>query len=94
MNINFAPLTVIWGILAAIVVVMAVYRYSVSSHEEDETLHIEDPVVNTHQAQVAHKLDVIDKWGKLLTVVAAVYGLALVLAYTYQNWIRQSTLGI
>ncbi len=74
MNINFAPLTVIWGILAAIVVVMA--------------------VVNTHQAQVAHKLDVIDKWGKLLTVVAAVYGLALVLAYTYQNWIRQSTLGI
>jgi hypothetical protein len=35
------------------------------------------------QANVAHKLDVIDKWGKILTVVAVVSGLAIAAAYVY-----------
>jgi hypothetical protein len=47
-----------------------------------------------HQVDIAHKLDVVDKWGKLLTVIAAVYGLLLALAYTYQTWIRATNLGV
>ena len=37
---------------------------------------------------ISHKLERIDKWGKLLTVVAAIYGLLLVLGYTYQTWVQ------
>ena len=93
MHIDFTPFTVIWGVLAIVVLGMAFYRHSIST-KEDEILHLGDAVQPTHQVQVAHKLDVIDKWGKLLTVVVALYGLLLVIAYTYQNWIRQSNLGM
>lgn len=92
MNINFTPLTILWAILAAVVLAMAGYRKKISVHE-DETLHLGNPVESTHQVELAHKLEVIDKWGKLLTVVAAVYGLLLAIAYTYENWIRMSNLG-
>ncbi len=93
MHIDFTPFTVVWVVLAVVVAVMAGYRKTISV-QEDETLHIGSPSENMHQVQVAHKLDVIDKWGKLLTVVAAVYGLLLALAYTYQTWVRASNLGL
>jgi len=35
---------------------------------------------------LAHRLEMIDKWGKMLTVVVAVYGLALGAIYLYQAW--------
>jgi len=38
------------------------------------------------QATLAHKLAVIDIWGKTLTVIAIVYGLVLVGLYLYQIW--------
>ncbi|HLK49676.1 MAG TPA: hypothetical protein VKT49_16150 [Bryobacteraceae bacterium] len=93
MHIDFTPFTVIWLVLAVVVAVMAGYRKTISV-QEDETLHIGSASESMHQVQVAHKLDVIDKWGKLLTVIAAVYGLLLALAYTYQTWVRASNLGL
>lgn len=93
MHIDFTPFTVIWVVLAVVVAVMAGYRKTISV-QEDETLHLGSASESMHQVQVAHKLDVIDKWGKLLTVVAAVYGLLLALAYTYQTWVRASNLGL
>ena len=93
MHIDFTPFTVIWVVLAVVVAVMAGYRKTISV-QEDETLHLGNASESMHQVQVAHKLDVIDKWGKLLTVVAAVYGLLLALAYTYQTWVRASNLGL
>ena len=92
MHINFTPFTILWALIALVVALMAGYRKTVSVHE-DETLHIGSPSENMHQVQVGHKLDVIDKWGKLLTVIAAVYGLLLLMAYTYQTWVQASTLG-
>jgi len=43
---------------------------------------------------VAHKLDQIDKWGKILTVIALVYGVILGAAYAYQAWIQTSQTGV
>lgn len=91
-DLNFTPWAILWGLLALGVLVMAGYR-KVISGQEDETLHLGNPSEAAHQTVVAHKLEVIDKWGKLLTVVAAVLGLLLVLAYTYQTWIRSTNLG-
>ena len=93
MNINFTPLTISWAILALAVAVMAGYRKMISVKEE-ETLHLTDPSESAHQVSIADKLEHIDKWGKLLTVIAAVYGLLLLVAYTYQTWIRASNLGL
>jgi hypothetical protein len=93
MHINFTPLAVIWGFLALVILVMAGYRKMISV-QEDETLHLGSATESTHQVQIAHKLDVIDKWGKLLTIIAAVYGLILALAYTYQTWVQASSLGV
>jgi hypothetical protein len=93
MHIDFTPFTVVWALLALVVVAMAGYRKMISV-QEDETLHLGSPSENIHQVEISHKLDVIDKWGKLLTVVAAVYGLLLAIAYTYQTWIRATNLGI
>jgi hypothetical protein len=47
-----------------------------------------------HQVGIAHRLDVIDKWGKLFTVIAAAYGLVLAIVYTYQTWVQAMNSGI
>ncbi len=93
MHIDFTPFAVVWAVLALVVVLMAGYRKMISV-QEDEALHIGSPSENIHQVDISHKLDVIDKWGKLLTVIAAVYGLLLAIAYTYQTWIRATNLGV
>ena len=37
----------------------------------------------TQQTTVAQKLDVIDKWGKILTVITVLFGLLIAAAYVY-----------
>ena len=75
---NLIPLAAVWALLALTVIGLLVWRKGVARNEDD-SLHVLDAVSaqRTTQADVAHKLDVIDKWGKILTVIAVVYGLAL-----------------
>ena len=87
MHINFTPWMILWAALALAVLVMAGYRKIVSVRE-DETLHLVNPSESARQLAIFHKLERIDKWGRLLTVVAAIYGLLLVLGYTYQTWVQ------
>ena len=87
MHINFTPWMILWAALALAVLVMAGYRKIVSVRE-DETLHLVKPSESTRQVAISHKLERIDKWGRLLTVVAAIYGLLLVMGYTYQTWVQ------
>jgi len=86
-NINLTLHVVIWGVLAVVVVVMFIWRQTVA-RSEDDYLHVADDTgaTVTQQASVAHKLDVIDRWGKILTVVAVVYGLLVAGAYLWQVW--------
>ena len=91
MNINFTPFMILWSVLAVVVLAMAAYRKVVSG-KEDETLHLSSPSESAQQVTIAHKLEHIDKWGKLLTVVVVVYGLLLALTYTYQTWVQASRL--
>jgi len=92
MNISFVPFGVLWMLLAVIVLALIAYR-KVVSLQEDETLHLGDPVEANHQAVIARKLDWIDKWGKLLTVVAVAYGVLLAAAYTYHVWLTMQAIG-
>ena len=84
MNINLMPYAVFWGVLAIVVVFLIIYRKQIASHEDD-SIHLEGSVP-TEQVALAHRLASIDKWGKTLTIVVAVYGVALAAIYLYQVW--------
>jgi hypothetical protein len=80
-------LVVFWFVLGLATACLALYRKLVSLHEEDyihlaagEESHISE------QVAMAHKMDVIDTWGKGLTVATVVFGLAVAAVYLFQAW--------
>jgi hypothetical protein len=83
-NINLLPYAVFWSLLAISVIVLIVYRKSVTAHEDD-SIHLEGNAT-TDQITLGHRVAVIDRWGKTLTVVTVVFGLALAAIYFYQIW--------
>jgi len=84
MNINLLPYAVFWGVLAIVVLFLVIYRKSVADREDD-SIHLEGGV-SSQQVALAHRLELIDKWGKTLTVIAVVYGVVLGAIYLYQVW--------
>jgi hypothetical protein len=84
---NLVPYLVTWIPLAVIVLVLAIYRNIVASHE-DETIHVleSDAPAVTAQVNLSRKLQVIERWGKIFTVVVVVYGLAIAGMYLYFIW--------
>jgi len=84
MNINLLPYAVFWAVLAIVVLFLIVYRKSVSSREDD-SIHLEGGIAS-EQVTLGHRLAMIDSWGKTLTVVTVVYGVALAALYLYQVW--------
>jgi len=90
MHVNLVPFIVLWVLLAASVLVLIVWRKMVAN-QEDDTIHVLQGSV-AQQVTVAHKLEVIDKWGKILTVVTLVYGLILGGTYIYLNFVAMSNI--
>ena len=84
MNINLLPYAVFWGVLAIVVLFLIIYRKSVADREDD-SIHLEGGV-SSQQVALAHRLELIDKWGKTLTVIAVVFGVVLGAIYLYQVW--------
>jgi hypothetical protein len=79
---------VLWVALALVVIGLLVYRRFVSAGEDD-LIHVSEaggPVVSQQEA-IAHRLDQIDKWGKILTASTVVYGAILGAVYVYQSWV-------
>jgi len=77
--------------LALVTAGLALYR-KFQSNKEDDLIHIaagEEKLI-PNQIALAHQMDVIDRWGKALTVVTAVLGLALAAGYLYRGWIETS----
>ena len=81
----------IWALLALIVLGMAIYR-KLLSNKEDDTMHLADAEARlvSEQVVLAQKLEVVDKWGKVLTIVVVVYGLVLAGLLLYQGWVQAS----
>lgn len=86
MNFNFTPFAILWVAFAVIIMGLAAYRALVSEHEED-ALHLSNPREMAHQVAIGHRLDTIDRWGKLLTIAIAVYSLLLAMGYAYCVWL-------
>jgi len=92
----FTPLIVLWVLLALTVLALFIWRKAVAS-KEDDNLHVLDgasAVKSSEQLAVSQKLDLIDKWGKIVTLVAVVYGLLLAVLYIWQSWIHNATVGV
>ncbi|HWQ55040.1 MAG TPA: hypothetical protein VN442_15240 [Bryobacteraceae bacterium] len=89
MNVNLVPFAVVWALLATVVLILIVYRLLVSRREDDtlQLIHATGPA----QQAIAHKLETIDRWGKILTAVTILYGVAIGAAYLYQMFVRTST---
>jgi len=93
MHIDLRPFIGLEILLAIAVIVMIAWRKTVA-RGEDDTLHVLQGDVAQQQTVVAHKLDVIDKWGKMLTVIAVVFGVLLAVAYVYQVWVQGTQIPI
>jgi hypothetical protein len=49
--------------------------------------------IATQQTSLAQKLEVIDKWGKIMTVITVVLGLLIAAAYVYGQFAGRSSVG-
>jgi hypothetical protein len=91
MTTNYMPFLVLWGLMALSVLVLIIWRRQVAQGEDD-SLHVLDAdTAVPAQMALAHKLETIDKWGKTLTVLTVVAGIAIASVYFYQLWVSTST---
>ena len=80
-------LWMVWSALTLFVVSLAVIR-RVAARKEDDLVHLSgaaDAAIS-QQVAVASKLDKIDHWGKLLTVVDVAFGFVLFVVTLYMTW--------
>ncbi len=78
----------LWMVLGLATLVLACYRWLVSSHQENDVVHLgagEEKEIPL-QVSLARKMNAIDRWGKVMTIITAAVGLALATAYLYQAW--------
>ncbi len=95
MNVNLTPFAVIWACLALITAGLALYRKMIT-HHEDDYLHVHEGEarVVAQQFVLAHRVDVVDRWGKSLTVVTGVTGVIIAALYLYQGYMQSLKLTI
>jgi hypothetical protein len=91
MNINLGPFLYLWALLAVLVLAMIAWRQALA-RKEDDTLHVSvaENAPVSQQVTLAAKLEKIDKWGKMLTIIALGYGLLLGAVYLYQFWMSSA----
>jgi hypothetical protein len=82
------PLVIVWFVIGLATAGLALYRKLLSMHEED-VIHLaagEERLI-PQQAKLAHKMDVIDVWGKGLTIATVAMGMVLAALYLYNAWL-------
>lgn len=94
MKFNWTPFISIGAVLTLAVLVMIIWRKTIASHEDDSIHVLDDANMIPQQEAMARKLQVIDKWGKLLTAVTVVYLLVMAAIYFYQLFEAGSTAGM
>lgn len=84
----YIPFLVLWVLMAIPVVGLIIYRKSVAQQEDDSLkLSQNSQGATAQQIGVAHRLEQIDKWGKILTAVVVAYGVVLLAVFLYRGWV-------
>ena len=86
---NLTPFALIWACLAAVVIGLGLYRKLVTRNEDDY-VHVAEGEARLIPQQIAtaQRIEVIDRWEKILIVVTLVAGVLLGCAYLYQMWVE------
>ncbi len=92
MHVNLTPFLYIWLVLVAAVIVLFFWRQAIA-RREDDTIHVLQGSP-TQQVAVAQRLDQIDRWGKLLTIIAVVCGVILGAAAIMQAFVSPGPSGV
>jgi hypothetical protein len=89
MNVSvlFAP----WSVLFVAFVAVSVIRWSIGQKEDDH-LHVLDTDTDLVgvQASVAHKLDVLDRWKKVLLIANVLFALVVAGMHMYSTFLRNA----
>ena len=95
MHFDLHPFLILWLVVIAGVVVLAFRRRSVAL-QEDPALHLGMAHASTaaEQVAVAKKLEQIDKWVKLLIIIAVAFGVLLAAAALYKAWVLGPSTGL
>ena len=95
MHIDLRPFLGLWLLVIAALIVVAFRRKSVAV-QEDPALHLGAAHAGTAAEQIAlaKKLEQIDKWMKILTIIAAVFGVLLGAAALYKAWVLGPSAGL
>jgi hypothetical protein len=84
---TFTAFVVLFAVLVVATAALALYRKFVTMREDD-LIHIgegEEKLI-PQQLDIAHRIAVVDRWGEILTVLTAAYGLVLGAIYLYQRF--------
>jgi hypothetical protein len=86
-------LFLVWCAMAAFVLSLAMYRKFVA-RSEDDLVHLgeADERLVTLQKSVASRLETIDKWERVFTIVTVAFGLVVGALYLYHGWIDSAQL--
>ena len=91
MSHSLFPLLVVWIAFALCVLALFLWRQSVA-RSEDDSLHVMHGAL-TDQTSLAQKLETIDKWGKIMTVITVLLGLLIAAAFVYAQLSGGSSVG-
>jgi hypothetical protein len=80
------PFVIAWLVLGVCVGALAIYRKFLANREDDMVHLVSGESKVSSQITMAERLQKIDFWGKTLTIVLAVYGLALLGIFIYRQY--------
>jgi len=79
-------LLVVWGVLTAILIILLIYRSTLTMHEDDQLfLNESDTHMEQEQAEVLSKVNKIGPYVKVLGAVSGVLILVIAGMYLYQG---------
>ena len=85
---NLIPFISLWCLLAVVVLALALYRKVITFHGDDEFIHLgagEEKLI-PHQVALGRRLEFIDRWGQMLTICTAAFGLLIAGVFLFQAW--------
>jgi hypothetical protein len=84
---NFTPFAMFFAAMVVVTLALALWRKLVSLREDDY-IHLgtgEERLI-PQQVEVSNKLRMLDKYGEVLTVITAVFGVVLGVVYLYYRF--------
>jgi hypothetical protein len=82
LNVYFS----VWLVLTVVVLAMAAYRYLLVRHADATIDLMESSKIAAEQTKAFRRAEGIGRWGKILTAVVLVYGLALIVVLLHHAW--------